>query len=846
MSSAKKTVGKERERINKLKRAFAYNLFYKQGVTTRTASLNDCYLAVSYTLRDRMQHLFVNSAEALLEKDSKIVCYFSAEFLMGPHLHNNLVNLGLYDEFFQAAEESGLDLKEIIDHEEEPGLGNGGLGRLAACYLDSLSSLQIPAIGYGIRYEFGMFDQEIVDGWQKELSDRWLHPGNPWEIKKPDMACDVGFGGHTEVYHGEEGNRRVHWIPARVITGIPYDTPVPGFKVNNVNLLRLWSAEAHASFDFEDFNTGDYYGAVEDKINAETITKVLYPNDEQFQGKQLRLEQQYFFVSCSLQDMIRIHLLVHDSLDNFFEDFQGQLNDTHPSVAVPELMRLLMDKHFYDWDRAWDITCKTLCYTNHTLLPEAMEKWQIDLFGTLLPRHLEIILEINRRFLDEVRLKYPGDEEKISRMSIIDESGSRYVRMANLACIGSKVINGVAAMHTELLRKHTLADFNHMYPGKIRNVTNGVTPRRWIAVSNPRLTALITEAIGEKWLTHLDDLKELEKLADDASFQDAWNTVKEDNKRDVVAMVLRKLELVVDPTAMFDVQVKRIHEYKRQHLNVLHILTLYNRIKANPDMDITPRLSVFGGKAAPSYFMAKRMIKLITSVAQVVNNDPDVRDRLQVLFIPNYNVKIGHVVYPITDLSEQISQAGMEASGTGNMKFSMNGALTIGTLDGANVEIREEVGADNFFLFGLNVDEVMTLQRSGYRPMDYYQRDEELKGAVDLIASGHFSHGDRELFRPVVDSLLYNDQYTLFADYRSYIDCQDQVGNIFQDKKNWTRMSILNVARMGKFSSDRSIMDYSRKIWDVKPFPVELKWQRLPEDGVLFTPRKSGRENGIL
>ena len=845
MSSAKKTVSKERERINKLKRAFAYNLFYKQGVTTRTASLNDCYLAVSYTLRDRMQHLFVNSAEALLEKDSKIVCYLSAEFLMGPHLHNNLVNLGLYDEFVQAAEESGLDLKEIIDHEEEPGLGNGGLGRLAACYLDSLSSLQIPAIGYGIRYEFGMFDQEIVDGWQKELSDRWLHPGNPWEIKKPDMACDVGFGGHTEVYHGEEGNGRVRWIPARVITGIPYDTPVPGFKVNNVNLLRLWSSEAHASFDFEDFNTGDYYGAVEDKINAETITKVLYPNDEQFQGKQLRLEQQYFFVSCSLQDMIRIHLLVHDSLDNFFEDFQGQLNDTHPSVAVPELMRLLMDKHFYDWDRAWDITCKTLCYTNHTLLPEAMEKWQIDLFGTLLPRHLEIILEINRRFLDEVRLKYPGDEEKISRMSIIDESGSRYVRMANLACIGSKVINGVAAMHTELLRKHTLADFNNMYPGKIRNVTNGVTPRRWIAVSNPRLTALITEAIGEKWLTHLDDLKKLEKLADDGSFQDAWNTVKEDNKRDVVAMFFRKLELVVDPTVMFDVQVKRIHEYKRQHLNVLHILTLYNRIKANPDMDITPRLFVFGGKAAPGYFMAKRMIKLITSVAQVVNNDPDVRDRLRVLFIPNYNVKIGHVVYPITDLSEQISQAGMEASGTGNMKFSMNGALTIGTLDGANVEIREEVGADNFFLFGLNVDEVMTLQRSGYLPMDYYQRDEELKGAVDLIASGHFSHGDRELFRPVVDSLLYDDQYTLFADYRSYIDCQDQVGNIFQDKKNWTRMSILNVARMGKFSSDRSIMDYSRKIWDVKPFPVELKWQRLPEDGVLFTPRKVGRENEI-
>ncbi len=840
MSPAKQTDGKKREDINKLKRAFAYNLFYKQGCTTRTASLNDYYLSVAYTLRDRMQHLFVNSVEAILDKDSKIVCYLSAEFLMGPHLHNNLVNLGLYDDFSQAAEESGLDLKELFDHEEEPGLGNGGLGRLAACYLDSLSSLQIPAIGYGIRYEYGMFDQEIVDGWQKEISDRWLHPGNPWEIKKPDMACDVGFGGHSEVYHGERGNRRLRWIPARVITGIPYDTPVPGFKVNNVNLLRLWSAEAHTSFDFEEFNTGDYYGAVEDKISAETITKVLYPNDEQFQGKRLRLEQQYFFVSCSLQDMIRIHLFIHDNLDNFFEDFQCQLNDTHPAVAVPELMRLLMDVHLYDWDSAWDITKKTLCYTNHTLLPEAMEKWQIDMFGNLLPRHLEIIFEINSRFMDEVRLKYPGDDARLSRMSIIDESGPRYVRMANLACVGSKAINGVAAMHTDLLRKHTLADFNEMYPGKIRNVTNGVTPRRWIAVSNPRLTGLITEAIGEKWLTNLDELKKLEKLADDSPFQDAWLKVKEDNKQDFSNRILKIWDMKADPKAMFDVQVKRIHEYKRQHLNVLHIITLYNRIKANPDIEITPRLFVFGGKAAPSYFMAKRIIKLITSVARVVNNDPDVRDRLKIFFIPNYNVKIGHTVYPMTDLSEQISQAGMEASGTGNMKFSMNGALTIGTLDGANVEIREEVGAENFFLFGLTVEEVMALQSAGYRPGDYYQNDPELKGAIDLIASGHFSHGDHELFRPIVDSLLYDDQYTVFADYRAYVDCQDLVGKAFQDKKNWTRMSILNAVRMGKFSSDRSIMDYSRKIWDVKPFPVELKWHRLPEDGVLLTSRKSG------
>lgn len=841
MSSKQKNTDRE-ERIGKLKRAFAYNIFYKQGVTQETASLNDYFLAVAQTLRDRMQHLFVNSVQALLEKDSKIVCYLSAEFLMGPHLHNNLVNLGLYDEFEQAAKETGLDLKELIAHEEEPGLGNGGLGRLAACYLDSLASQQIPAIGYGIRYEYGMFDQEIVDGWQKELSDCWLHPGNPWEIKKADRSCTVGFGGHSEAYHDERGIRRTRWIPARMIVGVPYDTPVPGYKVNNVNLLRLWSAEAPTSFDFEDFNTGDYYGAVEDKMMAETISKVLYPNDEQFQGKQLRLEQQFFFVSCSLQDMIRIHLYMNDSLDDLYDDFAAQLNDTHPSVAVPELMRLLVDIHSYDWDKAWEITCKTLCYTNHTLLPEAMEKWQIDLFGNLLPRHLEIIYEINSRFLNEVRIKFPGDDARLRRMSIIDESGPRYIRMANLACIGSKAINGVAAMHTDLLRKHTLSDWNSMYPGKIRNITNGVTPRRWIAVSNPRLTSLITEAIGEKWITNLEELRGLEKLADDSSFQDAWRKVKEANKQDVADIIRQKEHQRIDPKAMFDVQVKRIHEYKRQHLNILHIITLYNRIKANPALDVPARLFVFGGKAAPGYFMAKRMIKLITSVAQVVNNDPDIGGRIKIFFIPNYNVKIGHTVYPMTDLSEQISQAGMEASGTGNMKFSMNGALTIGTLDGANVEIREEVGAENFFLFGLNADEVMDLQTSGYNPRDYYNNNAELKQVIDLIASGNFSRGDKEIFRPIVDSLLHNDQYTLLADYQDYIDCQDRVGVTYQNQELWTKMAILNTARMGKFSSDRSIKDYSRKIWDVKPFPVELKWQKLPKDGILFNPPKTKNE----
>jgi starch phosphorylase len=837
MSPAKQQNNKgenEDESINKLKRAFAYNLFYRQGKTARTATLNDYYLSVAHTVRDRMQHLFVNSVEALLDGGHKVIGYLSAEFLMGPHLANNLINLGLYDSVAQAAKETGLDLEAIMNHEEEPGLGNGGLGRLAACFLDSLASLQVPAIGYGIRYEFGMFDQEIEDGWQKELSDGWLHPGNPWEIKKSDLSCDVGFGGHTEIYQDDNGNRRVRWIPGHIVTGIPYDTPVPGYKVNNINLLRLWSAVAPTSFDFEDFNVGDYYGAVEQKINAENITKVLYPNDEQFRGKQLRLEQQYFFVSCSLQDMLRIHLFTHDTLDTLYESFAIQLNDTHPAVAVPELMHLLVDVHQLPWDKAWDITCKTLSYTNHTLLPEAMEKWQLGLFGSMLPRHLEIIYEINRRFLDEVRLKYPGDDARLARMSIIDESGPKYIRMANLACVGGHAINGVAAMHSELLIQHTLADFNDMYPGKIHNVTNGVTPRRWIALSNPRLTRLLLDAIGERWITHLDDLKKLEKMADDSAFQEAWRKVKKANKQDVAEKALRRNGLHVNPEAMFDVQVKRIHEYKRQHLNVLHIITLYNRIKANPVREITPRVFVFGGKAAPGYFMAKRIIKLINSVAEVVNNDPDVRDRLKVFFIPNYNVKIGHVVYPMADLSEQISLAGMEASGTGNMKFSMNGALTIGTLDGANVEIREEVGEENFFLFGLNVQEVYERKLSGYRALDYYQNNEELQGVIDLLESGHFSHGDQELFRPITESLVYDDQYLCLADYQDYVECQERVSETFRDENLWTRMSILNVARIGKFSSDRSISDYCRKIWKAHPFPVELKWQQVPEGGIVF------------
>jgi starch phosphorylase len=829
-----KRENKDNESINKLKRAFAYNLFYKQGKTTRSATLNDYYQAVAQTVRDRMQHLFINSIEALSEKETKVVCYLSAEFLMGPHLGNTLINLGLYADVARATRETGLDLEEILNHEEEPGLGNGGLGRLAACYLDSLATLQIPAIGYGLRYEFGMFDQEIEDGWQKEISDRWLRPGNPWEIKKLDLSCEVGFGGYTETFTDENGRQRVRWIPDLTVIGMPYDTPVPGFKVNTVNCLRLWSAEAPKCFDFEEFNVGDYFGAVEEKIAAENITKVLYPNDEQFKGKRLRLAQQYFFVCCSLQDMIRTHLIHHRSLDNFYEYFQAQLNDTHPAVAVPELMRLLVDLYEYDWDRAWDITCKTLCYTNHTLLPEAMEKWQMDLFKHVLPRHLEIIFEINYHLLEQVKARFPGDDARVVRMSIIDESGPRYIRMVNLACFGSKTINGVAALHTDLLRRHILKDFNEMYPGKICNVTNGVTPRRWIALSNPRLTKLLVDAIGENWITHLDELKKIEKFVEDAAFKDAWRKVKQDNKKDVTDQAFQRSGLVIDPESMFDVQVKRIHEYKRQHLNLLHIMTLYHRIKENPNTDITPRVFVFGGKAAPSYFMAKRIIKLINSVAGVVNHDPDVRGRLKIFFVPNYNVKIGHTVYPIADLSEQISLAGMEASGTGNMKFSMNGALTIGTLDGANVEIRDEVGAENFFLFGMDEQQVYEKKRAGYRPEEYYQKNDALRGVIDLLKSGHFAHGDRELFKPIVDELLYADRYFCFADYQDYVDCQETVSRAFEDKDLWTRMSILNVARIGKFSSDRSVNDYCQKIWHATPFPVKLKWQRVPEGGIVF------------
>jgi starch phosphorylase len=799
------------------------HLRYAQGHVFEAATHNDWYLATAYAIRDRLLDRWVATVETILRSDVRVVTYLSAEFLMGPHLGNNLVNLGAFDAARRALRKLGLELDDVLSWEEEPGLGNGGLGRLAACFLESLATLEIPSIGYGIRYEFGIFDQEIRDGWQVEVTDKWLRWGNPWEIARPETSYPVQLGGHTHGSTDEQGRYRVTWIPGRMVRGTAYDTPVLGHGVNTVNLLRLWSASAEEAFDFEAFNRGDYWHAVENKVASETLTKILYPNDEPAQGKRLRLEQQYFFVSCSLQDMIRMHLAVGLPLERFHETYASQLNDTHPSIAVAELMRLLVDEHGMDWNVAWNITRATFGYTNHTLLPEALETWPLELFAAVLPRHLEIIYEINRRLLDRVRAAFPDDEARVARMSLIDETHGRRVRMAHLATVGSHAVNGVAALHSDLLQRTVLADFHELEPALFHNVTNGVTPRRWMLLSNPALSALITENLGPRWVTHPEEeLPRLEQSMDDTGFLDAWRRIKRDNKRALARLILERTGVVVDPASLFDVQVKRIHEYKRQLLNLLHVIALYLRLRREPDADVTPRTFVFGGKAAPGYFMAKRIIKLVHAVGGVVNTDPLVGDRLKVVFLPDFNVTLGQRVYPAADLSEQISTAGKEASGTGNMKFALNGALTIGTLDGANVEIRQAVGPENFFLFGMTVDEVHERLARGYDPREVVARDEELRDALDSLARGDFAEGDRELFRPLVDGLLGRDEYLVLADFRSYVDCQARAGRAFRDRMAWTRMSVLNVARCGRFSSDRSIREYCERIWNVKPVWVAL------------------------
>lgn len=818
--------------VETLKRAFADNLYYIQGKNESLATPYDYYMALAYTLRDRLLHRWINTTSSYIEKDAKSVYYLSAEFLMGCQLTNNLLNLGLYERVRQAIQESGLNLNDLIVLEAEPGLGNGGLGRLAACFLDSLATLEIPAIGYGIRYEFGIFDQRIKDGAQVEYPDKWLRFGNPWEIQRPELTVEVKFGGHTEAYSDESGNYRVRWIPERKVMGIPYDTPVPGYNNNTVNALRLWRAGASEEFDFQVFDSGDYVGSVTNKIFSENISKVLYPNDNTSQGRQLRLEQQFFFVSCSLQDIINSYRRTHQTFDQFHEKVAIQLNDTHPTIGIAELMRLLVDRYKLGWNRAWYITKNTFAYTNHTLLSEALERWPVSLFERLLPRHLEIIYEINRRFLDEVRAKYPNDPEKATRLSLIEEGSEKYVRMAHLACVGSHSINGVAALHTVLLQQDVLRDFYQLWPEKFNNKTNGVTPRRWLLLSNPKLSELITEKVGLSWATHLDKLKQLEAFADDAEFRKRWSQIKQERKQDLVEYILLYNDIEVNPDSLFDVQVKRLHEYKRQLLNVLYIITMYNRIKKNPNIDILPRTSIFAGKAAPGYYLAKLIIKLINSVAKVVNNDPDVRDRLKVVFLEGFSVSLGERVYPAAELSEQISTAGKEASGTGNMKFAMNGALTIGTLDGANIEIRDAVGAENFFLFGLTAEQVYALKAKGYNPMDYYEANAELREVIERIASGYFSPENPNLFKPLVDSLMYKDEYLLFADYQSYIDCQETVSEAYRDRENWTRMSILNTARSGFFSSDRTIREYCQDIWNVHPVTIDLSEYRQEAAGL--------------
>jgi starch phosphorylase len=803
-----------------IRRDFVQKLFFDLGKFPGVATRNDHYLALAFAIRDRTLFRWVKSARTYLEGKHRTVIYLSAEYLLGPQLAHNLVALGIEPETREALRGLDLSLDELVEHEEEPGLGNGGLGRLAACFMDSLATLEVPAIGHGIRYEFGIFDQEIRNGWQVEKTDRWLRLGNPWEIRRYDVEHPVSLGGRVEHSLDEKGDLVVRWIPERVVKGVPYDTPALGYKTTNANFLRLWAAVASEEFDLDAFQGGEYWRAVESKVRSENITKVLYPNDSSPAGKQLRLEQQYFFVSCALQDCIRL-LLQRTTIDEFAEKYAIQLNDTHPTVAVPELMRLLMDVHGMGWDKAWKIVTRTFSYTNHTLMPEALETWPLPLFARLLPRHLEIIYEINRRFLDEVRAQFPGDEELVKSVSLIDERGEKAVRMANLATVASHTVNGVAALHSRLLTETVLHDFARVSPKKFTNVTNGVTPRRFMALANPALTRLINEAIGDAWLKDYERLKDLKPFADDHEFRARFRKVKRMNKDTLASYLAHVHDIPIDPSAMLDCQCKRIHEYKRQHLAALHMVSLYDRIRRGDIDDLAPRTFLFAGKAAPAYRMAKLIVRLIHGIGDVARRDPAVRKWMSVVFFPDFNVKNAQRIYPAADLSEQISTAGLEASGTGNMKFAMNGALTIGTLDGANVEIREHVGAENFFLFGMTTEEVGALHHRGYNPSEWIGGDPELARVIDLIASGHFSDGEPGVFDPLVASLRDHDPFCVLADFRAYVYAQRGVSRAWGEEDTWTKKAIWNVASMGHFSSDRSIKEYAKNVWNAPSVKVK-------------------------
>ena len=793
--------------------AFANNLYYTRGQAIYTATNHDLYQALAHTVRNYMMFNWQKNVDAYFRQNPKFVYYLSAEYLLGEQLHRNLHYTNTYDFAGETMRQHDIKLADLIEQDIEPGLGNGGLGRLAACFMDSLATLNIPAVGYGIRYEYGIFRQSFRDGWQVESPDEWLYYGNPWEYAQADDMVEVGFGGCSENYRDNDGNYRVRWNPAQTIMGQPYHTLVPGFRTKTVNMLRLWSARATREFDLQLFDVGDYSRAVKQKTSSENVTKVLYPNDNTPQGKELRLKQQYFFVACSLNNIIKRFMIKNVEWDELPDVAVIHLNDSHPVIAIAELMRLLVDVYHLAWERAWKITTGTFASTQHTLLPEALEKWPVWLMERVLPRHLEIIYEINHRFLDAARMTFPNDAGRIARLSIIEEGAEKQVRMANLACVGSFSINGVAELQSELLRTQIFPDFAEMMPEKFGNKTNGVTPRRWLQLANPILTELISDRIGDGWHSDLEQLRQLEDHVSDASFRQAWRAMKKANKVQLANFIEGKLEQSINTDSVFDVMVKRLHEYKRQLLKTLQIVYLYQRLKTESAAEQDPITFIFGAKAAPGYYMAKLIIKLINSVAEVVNRDPVSADRLRVVFIPNFNVTVGQLIYPAANLSEQISLAGKEASGTGNMKFALNGALTIGTLDGANIEIRERVGEENFFLFGLNANEVFAARDGGYHPWHFYENNADLRQAIDWIANGHFSGGDTQIFKPIVDSLLHHDEYMICADFAAYLSCHQRAMQAYADSEAWTTMSILNTARSGFFSSDRTIAEYNRDIW---------------------------------
>jgi starch phosphorylase len=777
------------------------------------------YLGLCYSVRDRLVRQWLETQRSYYDSIAKRVYYMSLEFLPGRFLMNYIQALGLEDECREAVRDFGLDLDELLEEEWNPGLGNGGLGRLASCYMDSMATCKIPAYGYGILYDYGIFYQTIVNGYQHECADNWLRQDSPWVLRRGNFMYRIHFCGRSEVYHDSAGLERFRWVDTESVMAMACDIMVPGYRNGNVTNMRLWKAISTRDFELEIFNRGDYIGAVQAKAESENISKVLYPNDQSPRGKELRLRQQYFFVAATFQDILRrFRKNNYSSFDCFPDQVSVQLNDTHPAISVAELMRLLVDEEALGWDRAWDICRRTFSYTNHTVLPEALETWSVDLLGHMLPRHMQIIFEINRRFLDEVDRRHPGRTDLLRALSLIAEGERKQVRMAHLAIVGSHKVNGVAELHSNILKNRLFRDFHELFPGRFINVTNGITPRRWLLQSNPALSELISSVIGDEWIMDLDRLEALAPHAEDPEFRLRWQEVRRRNKKLLARYVLRKLGVGLNPSTLFDMHVKRIHEYKRQLLNVLHVITLYNRIRTEAGGRHTPRTVFFAGKAAPGYFLAKLIIKLINSVAAVVNADPAVGSALRVVFLPNYCVSQAEKLIPAADLSEQISTAGMEASGTGNMKFALNGALTIGTLDGANIEIRDAVGAENFFLFGLTEEEVVDLRGGGYDPRQYCDASLELKKALDMIATGSFSPEAPDLFRPIVDSLLnHGDYYMVLADYESYIRAQEQVSQAYLDQDRWTRMSILNTAHMGRFSSDRAIMEYAREIWKVTP-----------------------------